>query len=136
MIPQLDVIGIIVTDMAASLTFYRHLGINFPPGCENQPHVQTTLSNGLKLALDTDSITRAFHAEWRTPPRDAGRIVIAFRCADPLHVDSVYASLVSAGYYGELDPHDAFWGHRYAIVQDPDGNRVDLYAGLDRKVSG
>ena len=40
--------------------------------------------------------------------------------------------LVAAGHHGELKPWDAFWGQRYACVQDPDGNGVDLFAPLDR----
>ena len=27
-------------------------------------------------------------------------------------------------------PWDAFWGQRYAIVTDPDGNHVELFAPL------
>ncbi len=50
------------------------------------------------------------------------------RCDDPTEVDAVYEELVSAGYHGELEPWDAFWGQRYASVQDPDGNGVDLFA--------
>jgi uncharacterized glyoxalase superfamily protein PhnB len=45
-------------------------------------------------------------------------------------VDSVYEDLVGAGYHGELKPWDAFWGMRYAVVHDPDGNGVDLFAQL------
>jgi hypothetical protein len=29
-----------------------------------------------------------------------------------------------------LKPWDAFWGQRYAVVHDPDGNGVDLLAPL------
>jgi hypothetical protein len=38
---------------------------------------------------------------------------------------------VAAGYDGHKEPWDAFWGQRYAIVHDPDGNTVDLFAELD-----
>jgi uncharacterized glyoxalase superfamily protein PhnB len=30
-------------------------------------------------------------------------------------------------------PWDAFWGQRYAFLQDPDGNRVDLFAPLAKE---
>jgi uncharacterized glyoxalase superfamily protein PhnB len=40
----------------------------------------------------------------------------------------VYAELIGAGYTGHKAPWDAFWGTRYAIVKDPDGNGVDLFA--------
>ena len=38
--------------------------------------------------------------------------------------------LVASGAEGHLAPWDAFWGHRYAVVRDPDGNDVDLFAAL------
>jgi hypothetical protein len=41
-------------------------------------------------------------------------------------VDDRYAELTSAGYRGRQPPFDAFWGARYAIVADPDGNDVGL----------
>ncbi|MBF6297013.1 VOC family protein [Nocardia amamiensis] len=129
MTPQLDVIGIIVTDMAASVAFYRRLGLDFPAGSEQEGHAEAALPNGLRLTLDTEAVIKSFHSEW-TPPTRAGRLGIAFRCADPAEVDAVYAELVGAGYHGELKPWDAFWGQRYAVVHDPDGNGVDLYAAL------
>jgi uncharacterized glyoxalase superfamily protein PhnB len=43
-------------------------------------------------------------------------------------VDALYAELTAAGHHGELAPFDAPWGQRYASVNDPDGNGVDLYA--------
>ena len=55
---------------------------------------------------------------------------LAFRCDGPEEVDRLYAELVEAGYEGHLPPWDAFWGQRYAVVHDPDGNGVDLFAAL------
>ena len=46
------------------------------------------------------------------------------------HVDASYARLIEAGFEGEKEPWDAFWGQRYAQVLDPDGVPVDLYAAL------
>ncbi|MBF6185103.1 MULTISPECIES: VOC family protein [Nocardia] len=126
---QLDVVGIITSDMAASLAFYRRLGLEFPAGSEDQPHVEATLAGGMRLALDTEDTIRSFHPDWQ-PTRGGGRIGLAFRCADPAAVDALYAELTAAGYAGELKPWDAVWGQRYAVVNDPDGNGVDLYAPL------
>lgn len=126
---QLDVIGIITSDMAASLAFYRRLGLEFPAGSEDQPHVEATLAGGMRLALDTEDTIRSFHPDWQ-PTRGGSRIGLAFRCADPAAVDAQYAELTAAGYAGELKPWDAVWGQRYAVVNDPDGNGVDLYAPL------
>jgi catechol 2,3-dioxygenase-like lactoylglutathione lyase family enzyme len=129
MTPQLDVIGIVVTDMAASLAFYRRLGLVIPDGSDNQPHVEAILPGGGRVAFDTDAVIRSFHPDWQ-PVTGAGRIGLAFRCTDPAEVDSVYTELVDAGYHGELKPWDAFWGQRYAVIQDPDGNGIDLFAQL------
>ena len=38
--------------------------------------------------------------------------------------------LTGAGYDGALAPWDAEWGMRYAVVHDPDGTPVDLFAPL------
>ncbi|BAD59312.1 VOC family protein [Nocardia farcinica] len=126
---QLDVIGIITSDMAASLAFYRRLGLEFPAGSEDRPHVEADLGGGMRLALDTEDTIRAFHPDWQ-PVRGGGRIGLSFRCADPAGVDALFAELTAAGYEGELKPWDAVWGQRYAVVNDPDGNGVDLYAPL------
>ncbi|MBV2153012.1 VOC family protein [Kitasatospora sp. SUK 42] len=127
--PQLAFIGLVVSDMAASIAFYRRLGLVFPEGSEREPHVETELPGGLLLVLDTEATIRSFHPAWR-PPTGGGRTALAFRCQSPAHVDAVYEELVGAGHHGELKPWDAFWGQRYAVVHDPDGNGVDLLAPL------
>lgn len=129
MTPRFAVIGVVASDLAASLAFYRRLGLVFPDGAEEQPHVEAELPGGLVLALDTDETVRSFHSGWR-PPAGGSRVALAFRCDSPADVDAVYEDLVGAGYHGELKPWDAFWGQRYATVHDPDGNGVDLFAPL------
>jgi uncharacterized glyoxalase superfamily protein PhnB len=57
-------------------------------------------------------------------------MALAFDCATPEHVDAAWAELTGAGYEGHLAPWDAFWGMRYAVVHDPDGTPVDLFARL------
>ena len=129
MTPRFAVIGVVASDMAASLAFYRRLGLVLPEGAEQQPHVEAELPGGLTLALDTEETIRSFHPGWK-PPAGGGRVGLAFRCGSPAEVDAVYEDLVAAGYHGELKPWDAFWGQRYATVHDPDGNGVDLFAPL------
>ncbi|QLY28645.1 VOC family protein [Nocardia huaxiensis] len=126
---ELDVVGIVVSDMAAAVAFYRRLGLSFDEGAEGQPHVEARLGGGMRLALDTEATIRSFHPEWQAVA-GGGRIGLACRCAGPAAVDALFEELVAAGYHGELKPFDAFWGQRYATVHDPDGNGVDLYAPL------
>lgn len=129
MTPRFAVIGVVASDLAASLAFYRRLGLVFPEGAEEQPHVEAELPGGLTLALDTEDTVRSFHPRWR-PPAGGGRVSLAFRCGSPAEVDAGYEDLVGAGHHGELKPWDAFWGQRYAVVHDPDGNGVELFAPL------
>ncbi|MBD0709517.1 MULTISPECIES: VOC family protein [unclassified Streptomyces] len=125
--PRLDLIGIVVSDMAASLAFYRRLGIEPPPGAETAPHVEAALPGGLRIAWDTEETVRSFDPDW-TRPTGGNRVELAFRCGSPADVDAVYAELTAAGYRGHLKPWDAFWGQRYAVVLDPDGSGVSLFA--------
>jgi catechol 2,3-dioxygenase-like lactoylglutathione lyase family enzyme len=131
MTPQLrlDLIGLVVDDMAASLAFYRRLGLDLVEGAEHEPHVEMILPGGLRLAWDTVEVVRSFDPGW-TPPQGGHRTALAFACEAPADVDKVYAELVGAGYHGHKEPWDAVWGMRYAIVHDPDGNAVDFFAPL------
>ncbi|MFG2897998.1 VOC family protein [Streptomyces zaomyceticus] len=124
---RLDLVGLVVSDMAASLAFYRRLGVEIPDGAESAPHVEVTLPGGLRLAWDTEDVVRSFDPG-RQRPEGGNRIELAFRCGGPQAVDAVYEELVAAGYRGHLKPWDAFWGQRYAVVLDPDGSGVSLFA--------
>lgn len=124
--PVLDAFGLVVTDMARTLAFYRALGLDLPEGAESEGHVEATLAGGVRLLFDTVEVVRSF-SEW-SPPSGGHRMGLAFRCASPAEVDAVYAKLVSLGHEGIKEPWDAFWGQRYAQIRDPDGNPVDLYA--------
>lgn len=125
---HLDLIGIVTADLAASLSFYRALGVEIPPEADTQPHVEVTLAGGVRLAWDTEQTIRSFHPGWSGGAD--GRVALAFRLADPAAVDSAYGEMVAAGAAGDLEPFDAFWGQRYAVLRDPDGNTVDLFAAL------
>ncbi len=61
---------------------------------------------------------------WRFRGATGGGAVLGVSVASRDKVDEVYAGLVDAGYPGRQPPYDAFWGSRYAIVEDPDGNPV------------
>lgn len=127
--PTLDLIGIVVKDMAAALRFYRLLGLAIPDGAEAEDHVEITLSTGLRIAWDTVSLVQSFDPTW-TPPSGGHAMGLAFLCASPAEVDSTHAALVAQGYTSHKAPWDAFWGQRYAQVSDPDGNVIDLFAPL------
>lgn len=127
--PAIEVVGIVVRDMAATLAFYRRLGLGFAEGAEGEGHIEAALPDGMRLAFDTVEVIRSFDEEW-TPPSGSPRMSLAFRCDSPADVDATYAEMVRQGHAGHKEPWDAAWGMRYAVLHDPDGNSVDLFADL------
>lgn len=88
------------------------------------------MPGGFSLELDTDESAQLWHAAWRAGNAGTG-IVLGFSLATREAVDQRYAELTSAGYPGRQPPFDAFWGARYAIVADPDGNEVALMSPIN-----
>nr|WSZ99170.1 VOC family protein [Streptomyces sp. NBC_00857] len=125
--PRLDAIGLVVSDMAASLAFYRLLGIAVPSDADTAPHAEAPLPGGLRILWDTEETVRSFDPGW-TRPQGGERTGLAFLCGGPAEVDATYETLLAAGYAGHLKPWDAVWGQRYAVVLDPDGCGVSLFA--------
>ena len=124
--PSLDAIGIVSSDLSASIAFYRLIGLDFPDCTED--HVEATTPGGLRVMLDTLALIKQLDPNWVEP---AGyRIGLAFLCSSPAEVDEMYDRITAAGHHGKTAPWDAFWGQRYATVLDPDGNQVDLFAPL------
>jgi catechol 2,3-dioxygenase-like lactoylglutathione lyase family enzyme len=126
---RLGLVEIVVQDMARSLAFYRRLGLDLPPEADREPHVDTALPGGLRVAWDTVETIHSFDPSW-TAPTGGPRMSLAFQMDSPAGVDRMYAELTGLGYEGHKAPWDAFWGMRYAMIKDPDGNGIDLFAQL------
>jgi catechol 2,3-dioxygenase-like lactoylglutathione lyase family enzyme len=124
-----SLLEIVVSDMATSLAFYRRLGLQIPPEADEKPHVDIELGGGMRVAWDTEATIRSFDPGW-SPPTGGHRVNLAFAVDSPADVDAAWADLTGAGYEGHLAPWDAFWGMRYAVVHDPDGTPIDLFAPL------
>jgi len=126
--PELNAIGIAVSDMAASIRFYRLLGLDVPE-TPDEGHVDAFLPNGVRFMLDSEEIIRSFMPDWSR--QSGNQVSLALECASPTEVDEIYARVTAAGFEGEKEPWDAYWGQRYALLGDPDGVRVNLYAPLE-----
>jgi catechol 2,3-dioxygenase-like lactoylglutathione lyase family enzyme len=128
--PVLDQLNLVVNDMEASVAFYRRLGLEVADVAPAwaRDHREVGTPGGLDLDLDS----RAFARTWDGGRSESsGSVVVGFRLASREAVDRVYAELTEAGYRGSQSPYDAFWGARYAIVEDPDGNPVGLMSPAD-----
>jgi len=125
-VPDLNAIGIVASDLRASIAFYSLLGVDFP--ADGEGHIEATLPSGLRLMLDTEDVVKSFRPDWT---RERGnQLALAFEFASPAEVDERYEQVTAAGFVGEKEPWDAFWGQRYAQLSDPDGVPIDLFAPL------
>jgi uncharacterized glyoxalase superfamily protein PhnB len=123
----LNAIGIAVSDLRCSMHFYRLLGADFPEDPAEGP-VEATMPNGTRLMFDGEKVIRSFVPDWSRTK--GNQVSLAFECASPAEVDEMHARVLAAGFEGEKEPWDADWGQRYALLGDPDGVRVNLYARL------
>ncbi len=124
--PAFNQVNLVVGDMAAAVAFYRLLGVDIAddPGPWGPHHRPASQPGDVDVELDS----RAFAAVWGGGERGA---VLGFGLADRGAVDTTFARLVAAGHLGRRAPYDAFWGARYALVEDPDGNVVGLMSPID-----
>ncbi|MEU3634569.1 VOC family protein, partial [Streptomyces fradiae] len=128
MTPRFDAIGLVVSDMAASLAFYRRLGLDVPPEADSAPHAEAVLPGGLRMMWDTEEAVRAYTDLDDAPAGD--RTALAFRCAAPAEVDALYGDLVAAGYRGPgLQPRPGPGGRRGGLRHPPGLGRSAVRAG-------
>jgi uncharacterized glyoxalase superfamily protein PhnB len=81
--------------------------------------------------LEFDS--RDFTAVWDSGYRGAtgGSTLLGLSTESRSEVDELYAELIAHGGREHQPPYDAFWGSRFAIVDDPDGIPVGLMSPID-----
>lgn len=134
--PVLDQLNLVVRDMARSIDFYRAIGLAIPEDtvwrtATGPHHVEIKAANGFELALDSQSLAAVYNAGWREFKGEGDRAVMSFRLQDADEVDAVYDRVVALGHGSAQPPYYTFWGSRYAIVVDPDGNHVGLMSPPD-----
>src|SRR4051794_25826682 len=123
--PRLDQVNVVVRDMAAMVEFYRLLGVTVqePDAPWDEHHRAVESTAGIDMDLDSSSFAAQWNQGWK---REHTGVVLGFKVDERETVDAVYSRLTQAGYAGQQPPYDAFWGARYAVVTDPDGNAVGI----------
>lgn len=132
--PQLSQLNLVTNDMESTLAFYRLLGIEIPEDAvwrtvSGVHHVGLALPNGFGLDFDSPALANVYDAAGNRPHGPGS--VIGFTLDTRAAVDEMYTRLTNAGHSGLQPPFDAFWGARYAIVEDPNGNHVGLMSPID-----
>ncbi|MDA0352537.1 MAG: VOC family protein [Chloroflexi bacterium] len=123
--PILDQINLVSGDVEASVAFYRLLGVEIAdtaPGW-NRHHRNADFGADSQIDLDVDSSEFAAHWGGRAVPPGP---LLGFRVTTREAVDTLYQRLTAGGHRGLRAPYDAFWGVRFAIVEDPGGTAVGL----------
>lgn len=85
-------------------------------------HCELLLLGGRLLVADD------FEADPVSSPARLGGTTIRLHLYVP-DVDEIYARALAAGATGLVEPYDAFWGDRYAMIRDPAGHLWSLGAG-------
>lgn len=62
--------------------------------------------------------------------------MLGFEVPDRADVDRLYDELVAAGATAQQAPYDAFWGARFAVLADPEGNAIGLTSPSDPAYRG
>ncbi len=105
------------TDYAASVTFYRALGLRQIVDSPTNYYARFEADNGATLSIHVGE--------------DAGGAVTYLECAD---LDARVSALASEGFAFDQMPQDESWGWREARLCDPAGNVLCLYfSGENRR---
>ena len=114
---------LVVRDAAAAVAFYREafgadelLRVHGPDG--RVMHCELLVAGSRLLLHDEYPEARL------TGPPDGGNSVVLHLYVPD--VDASFARAVRAGAEPVMEPDDAFWGDRYAVVRDPFGHRWSL----------
>jgi uncharacterized glyoxalase superfamily protein PhnB len=124
--PVLDQLNLVVSDMEASVAFYRLLGVDV---AQTAPQWQAHHRSG-RAGMDLDFDSARFARDWNAGSTGPA-VVLGFKLSSREAVDAVFRRTRDAGYRAQQEPFDAFWGSRYAVVEDPDGNPVGLMSPID-----
>lgn len=127
-------INLVVHDVAASVDFYRRLGLVIEEARAlgwARHHATAIMTNSLRLEIDS----REFAAQWNPGLKGSAGcrgFVIFVTVPQRGMVDDLFEKMKSSGAPVQKLPEDAFWGARYAIIEDPDGNSVGIMSPIDQ----
>jgi uncharacterized glyoxalase superfamily protein PhnB len=125
---KIDAVGVSSANMAKTVEFYKLIGFQFPEFKPEEDHLEPLSSVGsARLMIDSKSMIKDILGE---DPKPGNHSSFAIKYDSPAEVNKAAEQVEKAGFIVVSKPWDAFWGQRYAIVQDPDGYKVDLFAAL------
>lgn len=131
--PAFTTITLVARDPGASIAFYELLGLDLEDHSGDDPgeivHITARGQKPADLDIDSEPLADLYNAGFRS--RASRSLVLGFSVDSREEVDRIHAAVVAAGHESRQVPYDAFWGARYAIVADPDGNDVGIMSPMD-----
>jgi uncharacterized glyoxalase superfamily protein PhnB len=126
-------INLVVHDMERTLAFYRRVGLDIPEAAVwrsggHVHHVVVPHGGAVDLEFDSRKLAHAYNEGFAA---ERGRVMVGIELESREAVDTLWTELINDSIQGLQPPYDAFWGARYAIVEDPDGNPVGLTSPVD-----
>jgi catechol 2,3-dioxygenase-like lactoylglutathione lyase family enzyme len=128
MVPRLKQVNIAVRDMDAMAAFYERLGLPLAGHPDWTAHHRSAPGDDAP-DIELDSI--AFTSQWNEGWDGRSGVVLGFEVPSRDAVDRLYEQLTAAGAASQQTPFDAFWGARFAVIADPDGNAIALTSPID-----
>ncbi len=113
---HLNQITLGATDYAASVTFYRTLGLTQIVDSPDNGYARFAADNGATLSIHVGE--------------GAGGAMAYLECAD---LDARVSALASQGFAFDQMPRDESWGWREARLCDPAGNMLCLFFGGENR---
>ena len=131
MTPTLHQTLLMVSDLEASVAFYRDL-VGLAPAEVNDSNVEFDTGD-CTLVLEEDFDQEVLDAFGLDEPGDErGRgVIVAIGVEDPDAVDAVCDRVADAGETVRMEPTDVDWGRRMALLADPDEYTVEISAPLE-----
>ncbi len=124
---KISAVSVTTSDLTKTVSFYELLGFSFPPHKDEDHLEPKTPKGGARLMIDTKELVQEIIGD---EPKHGNHSSFAIEYESSEEVDKIVDKIKLAGFTIIKEPWDAFWGQRYAIVCDPDGYKVDLYAKL------
>ena len=139
--PTLNQLNIVSGNVDASIAFYRRLGADITDpriwrtatGAHHVTAIESRAGEAASLDLDSAAFAQIWNKGWAGRKDLAGRVVVGFSVTSREEVNRLYGEMIAAGHRGLQAPFDAFWGARYAIVEDPDGIAVGIMSPISAK---
>jgi catechol 2,3-dioxygenase-like lactoylglutathione lyase family enzyme len=125
---KINAVSVTSSDINKTIEFYRILGFEFEKINQEEKHFEPVEKIGsARLMIDKKELIYKITGQ---NPEPGNHSVFAILYDNPDEVDDVVKKIKESKFKIVKEPWDAFWGQRYAIIEDPDGYKIDLYSYL------